>query len=132
MRYKNIAECCSKIVEQYAENTLYIYEGQTIKYRAAGEQIRTRAAMLQKEGFRCGDVIGILIGNSPEWGITFMAVSSIGAIVLPLDTGLSADKYDEMLSAVDAKAVFVAKAFADIPTSVRKIPAELGMPSADA
>ncbi|MGL4369470.1 MAG: AMP-binding protein, partial [Spirochaetota bacterium] len=44
----------------------------------------------------------------------------------------SADKYDEMLSAVDAKAVFVAKAFADIQTSVRKIPAELGMPSADA
>jgi len=70
----------------------------------------SRAAYLQKQGFKKGDVIGICAETSKEWCITYMAITMGGMIVLPLDTNLDSKEYPQMLKAVNTKAVFASEA----------------------
>jgi long-chain acyl-CoA synthetase len=122
MVYENLAHCAKDVAERYSGNTLFKYNGQTLTFADAYARVTERAAALQKEGFAPGDVIALLSGNSPEWCETFLAITSIGCIALPLDTGLPHDRYDEMMRFAEAKAIFLSEAFADVPTGVRKLP----------
>jgi long-chain acyl-CoA synthetase len=89
-------------------------------FAQAYAHICQRAEHLKREGFVSGDVIALLAANSPEWCLSFLAITSIGCVALPLDTGLPREKYDSMMSFVGAKAVFLSESFADIPTNVRR------------
>ena len=73
--------------------------------------VRSRAAWLQDKGFGKNDVIALLSANSREWCITYMAVTSIGAIVFPLDINYQEGSYDPILDAAGAAAVFVSGEF---------------------
>ncbi|HON77337.1 MAG TPA: AMP-binding protein [Spirochaetota bacterium] len=94
--------------EQYSDQTLF--RG-SYNYKEAFTHAMSRAAFLQKSGFRSGDTIGILAINSPDWCITYMAITIIGAIAVPLDHNLPASAFPEMLRNVQAKAVFVSEDF---------------------
>jgi long-chain acyl-CoA synthetase len=98
-------------------------------YSAAYSRIRQRAYFLKKEGFVPGDVVALLAANSPEWCLTFLAITAAGCVALPLDTGLPHAKYDSMMKFVGAKAMFVSDGFADVPTDVRKMPIAMEEPS---
>ncbi|MCK7497089.1 MAG: long-chain fatty acid--CoA ligase [Comamonadaceae bacterium] len=62
-------------------------------YGEAMKLVEARAAFLQKNGLKKGDIIALLSHNSIEFCITFMAITSMGAIVLPLDPNLDRAKY---------------------------------------
>jgi len=70
-----------------------------------------RGAFLQKEGLKKGDVIALLSVNSIEFCITFMAITSIGCIVLPLDPNIYREKYQDMLKQVKCRTVFTTDDF---------------------
>ena len=122
MIYDNLAQCGKITCERYRENTLFTYNDSIMTFGRAYQRIAERASALQKEGFVPGDVIALLSVNSPDWCLTFMAITSIGCIALPLDTGLPHDRYDGMMTFSGAKAVYVSDVFAGIPTGIRKIP----------
>ncbi|MFH1429474.1 MAG: AMP-binding protein, partial [Candidatus Margulisiibacteriota bacterium] len=88
---------------KYTNNMLF-YErysyGQTL------DLALSRAAYLQKYGILKGDVIAILAANSPEWCITYMAITACGAIALPLDPNLPPGLYQQMLDIAGAKILF--------------------------
>ena len=99
----NLYDFYKRQCDRWAEKKLFDH---TISYGETLVLAQRRAAYLQKH-FRKGDVIGILAENSAEWCITYMAITSSGCIVLPLDTNLPADSYDRLIASVDTKAVFV-------------------------
>ncbi len=105
--YSAYEEVCGK----YAGNTLFHYNTQRISFGDTIREVRKRAAFLQGKGFTKGDVVGILASNSPDWCVTFMAVTSSGAVALPLDTNLGRDQHESMLRAAGAKALFVSEQF---------------------
>jgi long-chain acyl-CoA synthetase len=69
---------------------------------------------LKRDGYGKGDVIAILAGNSPEWCMTYMAITAIGAVALPLDTNLTPEQYRDMVRQVEARAAFVSAPFRSI------------------
>jgi len=97
-----------KVCEQYPDNIIH---GSKTTYADAQILSRKRSSFLIKSGFIKGDIIGILSENSFDWIITYMAITSIGAIALPLDTNLDKKTYLTMLDKVQAKAIFVSNDF---------------------
>ena len=111
-RYKqDLYSAYSSSCEKHSGNVLFIFEGREITYGETISLVRRRAAFLQKKGYKRGDVIGMLSVNSPDWCVTFMAITSIGAVVLPMDTSLQAAQIGPMLDAAGAVALFISEGF---------------------
>lgn len=100
-------------------------------YAGAVEAAMARAAFLRRKGLGKGDVIGILAGNSADWCVTYMAITSLGAIALPLDTTLAPADYARMLGEVRAKAVFVSGDFRGLVRGVPVFGVEAGRSTGD-
>lgn len=106
--WKNLYDFYKDRCEHFSNNILF---NNTITYNEAFQLAEQRIAFLQAQGFKKGDVIGLLAKSNYEWVITYMAITSIGAIVLPLDTNLPADTYPAMLKKLNTKAVFISDEF---------------------
>lgn len=69
------------------------------------------AAYLSENGFGKGDHIAILSENRPEWGISFFALSWIGAVVIPLDARANQDNHRFILGFSSARALISSDQF---------------------
>ncbi len=114
--------------EKYSDCMLF---DNAITYGRAFELAMARAAFLQKKGYKQNDVIALLAKSSPEWCITYMAITSIGAVVLPLDTSLPPASYPAMLKKVGAKAAFVSAEFKKTLKAIPVFEVDLGKSMGD-
>jgi acyl-CoA synthetase (AMP-forming)/AMP-acid ligase II len=69
------------------------------------------AGGLRTLGVRPGDRVAIWLGNRPEWCVAFFAAVRVGAIVVPLNTGLSAPEADYQLTQSGSTVVITADAY---------------------
>ena len=102
--------------ELYSKNMLFDNKMTYAQGLVLAEQ---RAAFLQKEGYKKGDVIAILAVSNAEWIITYMAVNIIGGIVLPLDVNLPHEQYPEMIKKMKTKALFISEDFKGVVKRVK-------------
>ncbi|MCP4130783.1 MAG: SDR family NAD(P)-dependent oxidoreductase [bacterium] len=56
-----------------------------VRYRELRDRVRALGNMLLVMGVQKGDTIGILSENRPEWAVVYLAVASIGAVIVPFD-----------------------------------------------
>ena len=52
-------------------------------------------ATLRSRGVRYGDRVALLSENRPEWGIAYLAIASMGAVVVPVMTEFPAAQIPE-------------------------------------
>jgi long-chain acyl-CoA synthetase len=112
MEFENLLTAYQTLCARNKDRILF--RNQKISFGEAWKKSKSRALFLRDEGYQKGDVIAILAGNSPKWCYTFMAVTAIGAIALPLDTNLTPGQYREMAKSAGARAAFVSSSFRDI------------------
>jgi long-chain acyl-CoA synthetase len=112
MEFTNLFTAYQSLCDTYAERMLFKNQG--IRYKKTWQRAKTRALFLQKKGYKKGDVIAILAGNSPEWCLTYMAVTAIGAIALPMDINLTPAQYRQMAKSAGVRAAFVSLPFRDV------------------
>lgn len=112
MEFENLLTAYQALCGRYAKRILF--RNQQIRFGETWERSKTRALFIKNEGYKKGDVIIVLAGNSPEWCHTFMAITAIGAIALPLDTNLTPAQYREMAKSAGARAAFVSSPFRDV------------------
>jgi long-chain acyl-CoA synthetase len=105
--YAAIVEIC----DTYKDNVLFRFAGKDFSFGDTFEKIISRAVFLQQQGISKGDIVGILSANSPAWCSTLLAIISIGAIALPLDTNLSKKQHEEMLIKAGATAIYTGDGF---------------------
>lgn len=70
-----------------------IFAGQRLSYAQLSEQVNSCAKALLANGIQKGDRVAVLCTSRPEYWITFLAVSSIGAIWMGLNPKY---RYQEM------------------------------------
>ncbi len=66
-----------------------IYEGKEKRvhtYREASEGVRSAAHFLRDSGIRPDDKVLLIGKNSPSWAAGYLAIQSLGAVVVPIDT----------------------------------------------
>jgi len=62
---------------------------------------------LSEAGFKKGDKIAILSQNMPNWGVAYMAITSMGAVVVPMLPEFSNEEISNVIAHSEARAVFV-------------------------
>jgi len=94
-----------------------------ISYRElAGEVARIRSA-LAAAGIDRGDRVGICLGNGPRWVALFVALGSVGAVTVPVNTRFAADEVHYTLKHARVSTLFVADRVlrVDFPAMLREL-----------
>lgn len=71
-------------------------------FRQAAVAVHSFTALLEREGIRPGDRVGLQSENRPEWGLAYMAILEAGAVVVPLDAQLKEQEVGEILATAGA------------------------------
>lgn len=82
-----------------------------VTYRELKDEVRSLAAGLLGLGLKRGDRIGLLMENGIEASVSLLAVSYIGAIVVPLFSGFGTDAVVARLGSCGAKALLATTGF---------------------
>ena len=69
----------------------------------AARAMHAYTALLEREGVKPGDRVGIQSENRPEWGLAYLAILEAGAIVVPLDAQLKTQEVGEILATSGAR-----------------------------
>src|SRR5262245_16630296 len=59
-------------------------------FTQAARAVHAFTALLEREGVKPGDRVGLQGENRPEWGLAYLAILETGAVVVPLDAQLKA------------------------------------------
>ncbi|HSG28312.1 MAG TPA: AMP-binding protein, partial [Candidatus Krumholzibacterium sp.] len=80
---------------------------QSISFQEFGKLISFLGAGLMGRGLKRGDRVALMAENSPEWVVMYAAVTSCGATIVPLDTGLQENELRYILLHSTAKMLVV-------------------------
>ena len=99
---------------EFPDNELVVYEGERLTYRATASLARGLAANLTNlHGIKPGDRVALVLPNSSDWIIAFIAITSIGATPALINARSAEEELDHCISTTHC--VF---AFSDRPLPV--------------
>jgi len=78
-----------------------------ITYGQANIKVLAVQSMLQQIGLKHGDRVALLSTNMPNWGITYLAITGMGAVVVPLLPDFTPEEIKNVLEHSEAVAIFV-------------------------
>ena len=86
-----------------------------ITYREFKQKLDEVVKFLKSSGITVGDKVAILSENQPNWGIAYFAITSMGAVAVPIMTEFHSAEVHHILRHSESKAIFVsAKYFSKI------------------
>ena len=107
---KTLQELIKLSVKKYSHCPSYSFvEGEPISYAEFGKRIFSTSQSLYNMGIRNGDKVAILSQNMPNWGVAYFAITTIGAVVVPLLPDFSETEIENILNHSESKAIFVSK-----------------------
>ena len=83
---------------------------ETLSYAAFAREIRTIAAGLQATGL-AGKRIAVIGETSHRWVATYLAIVTMGGVVIPMDKELAIEEIEGFLAGVDAEAIAYSRSF---------------------
>ncbi len=105
--FKNVLQ---NSVLQYGSNiALSMVDGEPITYRQFGKKVDIISKILQKRGIVKGDKVAILSENKPQWGIAYFAITTLGAVAVPILPDFHANEIRHILRHSEAKAIFISQ-----------------------
>ena len=84
-------------------------DGKPIRYNEFYEQVKEVQLFMLEEGIGKGDKVAILSENSPNWGIAYFAITTLGAIVVPILPDFRDNEVHHILRHSNCKAVFISQ-----------------------
>lgn len=98
-----------------------VYQDNAISYADFHDRIQRAAAMLDARGVGAGDVVALLMKNSPAFLDLAFAASHVGAVILPINFRLAPAEVGYILGDAGARILFVDEeftAFQDLVTEM--------------
>lgn len=88
-------------------NALTDYKGITLQYKDVARKIEKIHILLENAGIEKGDKIAICGRNSAHWTVTYLAVITYGAVVVPILHEFKADQVHNIVNHSEARLLFV-------------------------
>ena len=88
-------------------NALTDYKGITLQYRDVARKIEKIHILLENAGIEKGDKIAICGRNSAHWTVSYLAVITYGAVVVPILHEFKADQVHNIVNHSEARLLFV-------------------------
>ena len=121
--WKNAFPHLRAVVEhsrQFAERDYLVYEEQRVSYEQHYQQVVTLAhALIERYGIKKGDRVALAMRNYPEWPVIFWAVTSIGAVIVPLNAWWTGAELEYALQHSGARLLFTDLQRAEILADTR-------------
>lgn len=92
---------------------LSMHDGASFTYEELGSAVVSARGRLTEHGVKPGDRVALLGENKPEWGISYFAVTTMGAVVVPILTDFSSEMIGTILDHSGARGVLVSQALSD-------------------
>ncbi len=100
--------------EKYSANDFLGFSDEKAKsYAEIQEEVKSVVAFLKNLGVEQGDKVAIFSNNMPNWGITYFAIVSLGAVAVPLLPDFSETELENILNHSEAKVIFTSEILED-------------------
>ena len=93
--------------ERVPEKPAIVYQNMIFTYREVVSMINSIANGLYNLGLRKGDRVCLYMTNRPEYTITFIAATSIGLVVSPMNPGYKEREISYQIENSEAKAIVI-------------------------
>src|SRR5436305_13754424 len=101
-----LGDVAREAAERFADTTAYIAaDGSPLSYRGLDHRADEVAAGLRSRGVGEGDVVALVLPQSPEYMVTYIAAARLGAVTAGVNTRLSPPERAAVLAIADAKLV---------------------------
>jgi len=74
------------LAERFGDREMIVFDDRRLSYREADRLSARLARALLAEGVGKGTHVGVLMPNSPDWLIAWLAITRIGAVMVPINT----------------------------------------------
>jgi len=103
-RQRNLEDLFDEFAEKWSGRECLVLGDSRITYDQLPDMVRGASYRLSKKlGIRSGDRVAILAANSPEWVISFFAVTFLGAIAVAINGWWTAAEIDHALQLTKPK-----------------------------
>jgi long-chain acyl-CoA synthetase len=103
-----IEESCQKNSQNIA---LTYTDEEPIKYSDLKRQVDHLSGFLKNQGVTYGDRVAILGENSPQWGIAYFAITTMGAIVVPILPDFNPSEIHHIIRHSGSKVIFISERY---------------------
>lgn len=108
---KDIVNIVEDVIrKRWAHLALTDFNGESIQYKDLGRKIAKLHLLFEHTGIRPGDKIALCGKNSAQWAVSFLAIISYGAVVVPLLHEFKPDNLHHLVNHSDSRLLFVDKA----------------------
>lgn len=95
-------------VEKHSEREAMSFVGEKpMKYCEVDQKVKALISFLEQNNINHGDKVAILSSNMPNWGISYFAITFIGAVAVPMLPDFTTNEITNILNHSEAKAIFV-------------------------
>jgi long-chain acyl-CoA synthetase len=92
----------------YSERPALAFVGsEPLSYADMAIIVRNISGMLNTLGVKKGDKVALIGENSPNWGMAYFSITTIGAVVVPILPDFSGSEMESIIHHSEAKVVFV-------------------------
>ena len=112
LRYakRTIKELLEGSIRRHPHRTsLANVEGESFTYFELGRRVGALSSQLKELGVTKGDKVAILGENSPHWGIAYLAVTTMGAVVVPILPDFPSEDIKTILNHSDSRILFATR-----------------------
>jgi long-chain acyl-CoA synthetase len=95
--------------EYKQQMALTFVDGEPITFAELHKQVGVISAFLHDRGVAPGDRVAILSENSPHWGIAYFAITTMGAVAVPILPDFHANEIHHIIRHSGAQALFVSE-----------------------
>src|SRR6185295_6823989 len=110
-------EWLSTVSTERGSGKALVYRDTYLSWRGLLHRVDRRAQELHAMGIAPGTWVGLMLGNVPDFVILSLALSKIGAVVVPLDPTTGARELEMILEAAPLRALITRPRGGDTPTN---------------
>jgi fatty-acyl-CoA synthase len=107
--HKTISELLEEITAAYPQKDAIIHTEMDVRYnfKRLSREIDCSARGFIKKGIGAGDKVGLWAHNSPEWLLSFLGLTKIGAITVPIDPNATTENLHYILAQSECRGLII-------------------------
>ena len=110
---RTLADLIFEQAERFGARPAALWRDQVLSYAQLSERAASVAASLRDLGIGCGDRVGLLVNNRPEWLEAFFGTVIAGGTVVAFSTWSTPDELDWLMQDSDVRVLITLDRFGD-------------------
>jgi fatty-acyl-CoA synthase len=107
--HKTISGLLEEIAAAYPQQDAIIHTEMGVRYnfKRLSREINRSARGFIKKGINAGDKVGLWANNTPEWLLSILGLTKIGAITVPIDPNATSENLHFILAQSECRGLII-------------------------